>query len=235
MIVLLTLFLMQDAAEYYNKGLADWHKGDYDSAIANCTKAIELDPKYAEAWYQRGVTRSVKADTEGAIADFSKRIELDFYGWAYKRRGFLRFDLGQYAEALADLHKGCEVHSSQQNYPQLYIFLIRARQGDRKEAEQGLSEYMKSPKPKNPWHAKIVDFFLGSLSADELLKAAEAGDQKATRSQKCEAHFYIGSLLLIQGDKVKAKDHFKKCLETDEKTFPEYMSARAGLKRLEKD
>jgi tetratricopeptide (TPR) repeat protein len=71
-------------------------KGDYDRAIADFNKAIELDPKDAIAYGGRGFAYSSKADYDRAIADLTKAIELDpknariyYYnrGKAYERKG----------------------------------------------------------------------------------------------------------------------------------------------------
>ena len=37
---------------YNNRGTAWFYKGDYDRAIADCSKALELNPRYAEAYHQ---------------------------------------------------------------------------------------------------------------------------------------------------------------------------------------
>ena len=51
-------------------------KGDFDRAIADFNRAIELKPDYAEAYNNRGNAYSDKGDFDHAIADFSKAIEL---------------------------------------------------------------------------------------------------------------------------------------------------------------
>ena len=81
--------------------------GLLDEAIADYTKAIELDPAYADAYYNRGLAYFGSTFESGidvhelvqAKQDFDKAIELDpfyvtlnFYaGWAYFLAG--EFDL----------------------------------------------------------------------------------------------------------------------------------------------
>ena len=63
-------------------------KGEYDSAIVDYTKAIELNPDYAEAYNNRGVAYHLKKEYDSAIIDFSKAIELNpDYAIAYNNRG----------------------------------------------------------------------------------------------------------------------------------------------------
>ncbi len=62
---------------YNNRGNAWDGKGDYDRAIADYTKAIEIDPKYANAYYSRGIAWGKKGNSDRAIADYTKAIEID--------------------------------------------------------------------------------------------------------------------------------------------------------------
>jgi len=62
---------------YMSRGLAYKANGDLDRALADYTKAIELDPKDAYAYYNRGLHYRAKGDLDHAIADYRKAIELD--------------------------------------------------------------------------------------------------------------------------------------------------------------
>ena len=87
-------------------GGAYFKKGQYDQAIADYTKAIELDPKYAEAYKSRGFVYTSKGQHDQAIADCSKAIELDpKYVGAYKNRGYAYYSKEKYDKAWEDVHK----------------------------------------------------------------------------------------------------------------------------------
>ena len=53
------------------------NKGDYDKAIADYTKAIEIASKGCDAYYNRGDAWQSKGDHGKAIADYTKAIEID--------------------------------------------------------------------------------------------------------------------------------------------------------------
>src|SRR5436190_15911175 len=62
-----TQFIEQRASEkrslpaaYVNRGNAYHSRGEYDQAIADYGKAIEINPKYAEAYNNRGATHEKK-------------------------------------------------------------------------------------------------------------------------------------------------------------------------------
>ena len=68
---------LPNAQAYFDRGVASRNKVDFDSAIAEFTKAIQLDPKFARAYFARGLVYQDKGDTDRAIADFTRVIELD--------------------------------------------------------------------------------------------------------------------------------------------------------------
>src|SRR2546423_1794714 len=77
--------------DYNNRGDARFAKGDHDGAIADYTKAIEIDPRVAGPYAGRGLARQAKGDLDGAIADYTKAIEIDPHlALAYYYRGVAR-------------------------------------------------------------------------------------------------------------------------------------------------
>jgi len=67
---------VEDAKAYVNRGAAYRKKGNYDRAIADFNKAIELDPGCAEAYHNRGVAYRRKGEHKRAIADLNKAMKL---------------------------------------------------------------------------------------------------------------------------------------------------------------
>lgn len=74
------------AQAYYNEGAVLTNTGKTDDANAAFTKAIEADPKKADAYYQRAINSLQKATVDkqgkmvappGTVADFNKYLELD--------------------------------------------------------------------------------------------------------------------------------------------------------------
>ena len=49
---------------------------DYYGAIADFTKAIEINPNFANAYNNRGVTKEKNGDLNGACADWRKASSL---------------------------------------------------------------------------------------------------------------------------------------------------------------
>jgi tetratricopeptide (TPR) repeat protein len=68
--------IKEDAETYYNRGIVYEKKGQYDKAISDFTKAIEINPGHADAYYTRGVVYYYKKDYEKALDDFYKAQNL---------------------------------------------------------------------------------------------------------------------------------------------------------------
>jgi len=62
----------QTATDWFNRGNAEEMKGDWKGAVANYSKAIELDLNYTAAFFERGDAKRRISDWDGAIAAGSR-------------------------------------------------------------------------------------------------------------------------------------------------------------------
>ena len=97
--------------EFY-RGNANYALGEHEKAIINYTRAIDLNPQYAEAYNNRGVANAALGKYEEAIKDYTKAIKLDSQdAEAYNNRGFANVALKKYTEAITDFNKAIEFDS----------------------------------------------------------------------------------------------------------------------------
>ena len=111
-VVLSTVSLVFSVPEKLNAESADYYfdsarkksdSGDFYGAISDYTKAIEIDPFFAEAFYNRGNRKRDLGDKYGAISDYTKAIEIDpFFSLAYVARSIQREKLGNLIGACKD-------------------------------------------------------------------------------------------------------------------------------------
>jgi tetratricopeptide (TPR) repeat protein len=100
------------AEQAFNLGIEKEKTGDKQGAIADYTKAIELDPKFALAYNNRGFVRSALGDKQGAIADYTESIRFNNpeLHIPYNNRGIAHADLGNTQAAIADYNKALEIN-----------------------------------------------------------------------------------------------------------------------------
>lgn len=98
------------AEGYFNRGNTYHDKGNFDRAIGEYTKAIELKLDYTEAYYNRGHVYHRKGDFDQAIANYSEAINLNpEYANAYNNRGVAYYNKGDYEKAIADLNRAIDL------------------------------------------------------------------------------------------------------------------------------
>ena len=95
----------KSSAYYYNLGLEKVEKGDHSGAIADYTKAIEIDPKHTNSYLNRGYAKDSLKDYYGAISDYTKAIEIKPESDAYMNRSISKENIGDIKGACFDAKK----------------------------------------------------------------------------------------------------------------------------------
>jgi putative GTP pyrophosphokinase len=87
---------------YKHRGMAKFAQSRYDEAIADFTRAFDLD-KSSKAAYYRGVVYAVLKRYAEAIDDFTLSLEISpFQSFCLFRRGQAYYHIGDYPQALSD-------------------------------------------------------------------------------------------------------------------------------------
>lgn len=96
--------------EYYERGNSRYEAENYEGAITDYTKSIELDDKYPWAYFYRGISKYSLGRYIEAIDDFSKTIDLDSNATnAYGMRGLAKDKLEQGEKAFVDYKKAIKL------------------------------------------------------------------------------------------------------------------------------
>jgi len=102
-----------DHAYYQKRAGTFMAKGDFDSAVADLSKAIELNSTDAADYVNRGMAYYNKKSYDLAIADFDKAIGLKGNdSTTYLDRGFANEKLGNSEKALADFKKAVDLDAT---------------------------------------------------------------------------------------------------------------------------
>jgi tetratricopeptide (TPR) repeat protein len=98
--------------DLYLAGLNNLTKKNFQDALSNFNRTIDLDPSIQEAFLMRGILYLEKEMYREAITDFTKYISLNPKDYeAYNNRGFAYFLLGEYKKAEKDLKSSLEINS----------------------------------------------------------------------------------------------------------------------------
>ena len=106
-----------EAESAFGRARVLWDKRDVcsDPALAAelLTKAITLEPQYAEAYVRRGLARSELRDWDGAFDDLSVGIRLNPTAEAYAFRGLVSMKGGNFLGARRDLDRSLDIRKRQ--------------------------------------------------------------------------------------------------------------------------
>ena len=107
------------ASSHYRQGMRLLGPGDFQGAVAQFTKAIEIFPEYADAYLGRGKARQAAGQSEAALADFEKAIAINpTLEMAYTLRGMIEQSQGNTQKALADFTRSIHLHPTSDAYYQ---------------------------------------------------------------------------------------------------------------------
>jgi len=217
------------ALAFNNRGSAYLHKGVYDRAIQDYDEAIRLDGTSAPAFNNRGRANHFKEKYSEAITDYDQAIELDpDYPLAFYNRALARFDQGFYIASVPDFVRALQLDPSNP-YRVIGLYLAKARAGDI-DRESLASNAAKLNLAR--WPGPVVALYLGQVTPQAMVQATQDQDPGMQRERQCEAYFYLGEQLLIQGQRGEAARLFQATVATGVTSLFEYASAKAELKRL---
>ena len=90
------------ATQYFKQGVEKYEAGNYQGAISDYTKAVEIDPLHTNSYINRSKAKLNLGDNKGALQDSNKAIEIDpSSSLAYMNRGISR-------ELVNDLEGACD-------------------------------------------------------------------------------------------------------------------------------
>lgn len=108
--IVISLIACDSAEVWYENGIFAAGNGHPHEAITDYTKAISLDPNYADAYLSRGIAHNYLKHYQRAVEDYTKTISLEpNKPYAYDNRGFTYKALGYIQQAKKDWQKACEL------------------------------------------------------------------------------------------------------------------------------
>lgn len=210
----------QDAEGFLKSAEYKLQQRDIEGAMADFTKAIEMNSKLAPAWYGRGVLLSNKGQLEKAMSDYTKAIEADpKFAKAYFSRAILRSYQGQEQGALDDYTKAVE---SDPGYAKAWFNRGLLKAG-KKDYEGAILDY-----------TKAID--ISGADADAWFNRGNAWASKGDhdkaifdytkvvelKPKNSAAFVYRGDCQAKKGDAVSAMLDFSRAIEMNPKDAEAY-------------
>jgi tetratricopeptide (TPR) repeat protein len=202
---------------YANRGLAYSSLEQWNNAIDDFTRVIEMNPKYDWGYIDRGVAYQHASQWEKSVDDFSRAIEINPGAFdAYAGRSVSYGVLGQPDKAIADFSTTIQMNPK---YSKGYSNrgLTYANLGD---LDKAIADYSKAielePGYKDAWFNRSIAY--GKLNqwdkaiADGL-KAIQLDPENAGLYDKV-GYFYLG-----KGDLDHGEEEFRKSLDLDSRSF----------------
>jgi zinc protease len=220
------------AAAHSASGERKFQANDLAGALADFTRAIEVDPRFAAAYVNRSVCRLQQGDVDGAVADCTKAIELDpKISLAYSNRGAARISKGDLAAALADFTEALRLDpASTQSYNNRGV--VRLQQGD---IDGAVADWTKAIE-LNPGNAKAFTNRGAAKLRRGQVDAAIADELMALQLDPSDpdTHFNLGSARHQKGQLDAALADYSQALELNPDT-PNVNHQRGKLRHARGD
>lgn len=207
---------------HYALGRIHEERREFTNALVRYSRVIALDPKAPEAWQFRGTTHFKMGKAAESVADFDQYLErVPSQRAQHWQRGIALYYAGKFDEGRKqfELHQVVNAHDVENA---AWHFLCNARARGLKQAREELIPI--DGDSRVPMR-EIFELFAGKGTEAAVLKAADAGQDKARSAEHQNnlfyAHLYLGIFAEAQGDAKLARAHIEKA--AGEFAQPHYM------------
>lgn len=222
-----------DKAElYFQRGMLYDSVGLPGLAQFDYSQAISLKPDMAEAYNSMGIHFIQQMEFIQAYEAFDSTLDIDpGYDFAFLNRGIALYYGGRADLAVNDLET-FQQKDDADPFRALWTYFAK-REVNAADALMYLQQ-IRPALNRNHWASVLVDFFLGTVSENDVLNSLVDGvsSQKDLTERLCEAYFYLGKYHGALGNKGRAANYFKLALSTNVYDYVEHRYARLELTRL---
>lgn len=171
-----------------DRGVCHIQLEQYDEALADADRAIELAPWLPEGYLVRADVLTARSELDAALADCATAVKVTpedmkrVLAVSLKCRGSIEFALGRWADAVRDLQFVDGSPDVVNTDRALLLYFASERMGF-----DGREELMRHPTSSRPGWGKYVEGVIGGwMSENDTAKAIDGPDDR------CMVDFYFG-------------------------------------------
>jgi lipoprotein NlpI len=194
------------------RGTAHDVQRKFDEALADLTRAVELDPGLAAAYNRRGSVQFKRAQITESIADFDKYLELrPKERPGHWMRGISLYYAGRFDDGKKQFAAYEEIDTNDVENA-VWHFLCNARLVG---AEAARAALLKIGKDQRVPLMQVYALFAGKAKPDDVLTAAQAGSPPAQelKGRLFYAHLYLGLYHEAMGNARQTREHLTRAAE----------------------
>ncbi|MGB7768995.1 MAG: tetratricopeptide repeat protein [Verrucomicrobiia bacterium] len=212
-----------NATALNNLSVVLFEKGEVDQAMADCQKALQINPNDPNAWNNLGNVLLQEGRLDEAIPYFQKALQINpNYAEAHNNLGNVLLQKGRADEAIAQFQKALRFNLDvAKTYCNLGNALLQ-----KGEVDEAIAQYQTALQI-NPNSAEAHNNFGRVLFHEGELDQAIAQYQTALQIKPdfAEAHNNLGIVLFQNGEADEAIAHFQEALQIK----PDFAGARNNL------
>ncbi|WP_320664660.1 hypothetical protein [Prochlorococcus sp. MIT 1223] len=193
------------STKYFKEAWSKESLGNYEGAIIDFTKAIELNPSNYGYFKRRAHAKHQYKDLNGAIKDYNNSIELNpIHAETYKLRGFTKELIGDIQGAIDDYSESIEHLSKEIARGQINDFSVKIDVGGKGNSKNEAIGWCYCYRGKAK--KKLVDFKGACL---DWWKASRLDNKEAAKlfEEHCDGYLEIEDYEILESE---AKDHSEK-------------------------
>jgi lipoprotein NlpI len=196
---------VDDAASYMKKGDDGIVSGDFDSAIANYTRALELQPRNVDILTNRASAFVFKKDPVHAVEDLNAALEITPDDISlHNMRAHARFTAGQFAGAAEDFD-ALVPRTPEYTLGRLLRYISHRRSGSAATATL-LRDAEDLDRKGWPW--PMVAVYLGEMNISDM-RATVATMKLDDNFNDCGVSFYLAEYAMVRRQPAEAIPLFK--------------------------
>ncbi len=210
---------------YTNRGYVLLMRGEVERAEADFTQSLAINPRHPVALRFRGESHLRQSETEAAVADYQGVVRLQPQSAdAHAELGFALLFAGQAETACDEFQQALQLNANYQ-FLNPWLCLALVENGEVDAARDAMQAAIDKPEEQRQWYDMVTLYLLGEINDGELLGAVNPNDEAVSRSQQCEAFFFIGRKLQSEGMNEEATAFFEQALQVGTPRLTAYRGA----------